>query len=101
MLAAVQDEERTVLISSHGLTDIERFADHLGMIKNGRLLFEGATSDVISRFRIVDFVAADTSVSMRIRVYSCSGGMASAGASCWILHAPRSLAAGARRHPAR
>ena len=43
LLAAVQDEERTVLISSHGLTDVERFADHLGMIENGRLLFEGAT----------------------------------------------------------
>ena len=60
LLAAVQDEERTVLISSHGLTDVERFADHLGMIKNGRLLFEGATADVIARFRMVDFVAADT-----------------------------------------
>ena len=46
-----------VLISSHGLTDIERFADHIGMIKNGRLLFEGATADVIERHRMVDFVA--------------------------------------------
>jgi ABC-type multidrug transport system ATPase subunit len=60
LLAMVQDEERTVLISSHGLTDVERFADHLGMIKDGRLLFEGATADVIARFRMVDFVAAET-----------------------------------------
>ena len=60
LLAAVQDEDRTVLISSHGLSDVERFADHLGMIKDGRLLFEGATTDVIARFRLVDFIAADT-----------------------------------------
>lgn len=60
LLAAVQDEDRTVLISSHGLTDVERFADHLGMIKHGRLLFEGTTTEVIARFRMVDFVAADT-----------------------------------------
>src|SRR6185369_12543865 len=60
LLAAVQDEERTVFISSHGLTDVERFADHLGMIKNGRLVFEGATSDVIARFRMVDLVAGET-----------------------------------------
>jgi ABC-type multidrug transport system ATPase subunit len=60
LLAAVQDEERTILISSHGLSDVERFADHLGMIKNGRLLFEGATADVIARFRMVDFIAADS-----------------------------------------
>lgn len=60
LLAAVQDEDRTVLISSHGLTDIERFADHIGMIKNGRLLFEGATADVLSRFRMVDVVVPNT-----------------------------------------
>jgi ABC-2 type transport system ATP-binding protein len=60
LLAAVQDDDRTVFISSHGLTDIERFADHLGMIKDGRLLFEGTTADVISRFRIVDVVAPET-----------------------------------------
>jgi ABC-2 type transport system ATP-binding protein len=60
LLAAVQDEERTVLISSHGLTDVERFADHLGMIKNGRLVLEGATTDVIARFRMVDLIAAET-----------------------------------------
>jgi len=56
LLAAVGDGDRSVLISSHGLTDIERFADHVGMIKNGRMLFEGATADVIERYRMVDFV---------------------------------------------
>jgi ABC-2 type transport system ATP-binding protein len=58
LLSAVQDEDRSVLISSHGLADVERFADHLGMIRNGRLLFEGATADVIARFRMVDVLAA-------------------------------------------
>jgi ABC-2 type transport system ATP-binding protein len=59
LLAAVREGDRTVLISSHGLADVERFADHLGMIRDGRLLFEGTTADVIARFRVVDFVAAD------------------------------------------
>jgi ABC-2 type transport system ATP-binding protein len=59
LLGAVQDGERTVLISSHGLTDIERFADHVGLIRNGRLLFEGETTDVIGRFRVVDFIAGN------------------------------------------
>src|SRR5271157_27294 len=31
LLAALQDEDRTVVISSHGLSDLERFADNLGM----------------------------------------------------------------------
>jgi len=56
LLSAVGDGERSVLISSHGLTDLERFADHLGMIKDGRMIFEGSTADIIARHRIVDFV---------------------------------------------
>jgi ABC-2 type transport system ATP-binding protein len=56
LLEAMKDEERTVLISSHGLNDLERFADNIGMIKNGKLLIEGATSDFMERFQLVDFV---------------------------------------------
>ena len=59
LLAAVQDEDRTVLISSHGLADLERFTDHVGIMKDGKLLLEGATADIVSRFRIVDFLAAE------------------------------------------
>jgi ABC-2 type transport system ATP-binding protein len=61
LLAAVQDDERTVLISSHALADVERFADHLGMLKAGRLVFEGSTADILERFRMVDVVAANGS----------------------------------------
>jgi ABC-2 type transport system ATP-binding protein len=57
LLSAVGDGERSVLISSHGLTDLERFADHIGMIKHGKMIFEGSTADMIERHRIVDFVA--------------------------------------------
>jgi ABC-type multidrug transport system ATPase subunit len=59
-LLAAAGEGRTVLISSHGLTDLERFADHVGMIKQGRLLFEGTTTDVVERYRMVDLVAPES-----------------------------------------
>jgi len=52
----MQDEERTVIISSHGLSDLERFADNVGMIKSGRLLLEGPTGELMERFKSVDFV---------------------------------------------
>jgi len=55
LLKAVEDGERTVLISSHGLSDIERFADHIGMIKNGKLLLEGRTDEIVDRFRMAEF----------------------------------------------
>ncbi len=55
LLKAVEDDERTVLISSHGLGDIERFTDHIGLIKNGKLLLEGRTDEVVDRFRMAEF----------------------------------------------
>lgn len=55
LLKAVEEGDRTVLISSHGLGDLERFTDHVGMIDQGRLLVEGKTDDVVGRYRMVDF----------------------------------------------
>jgi len=55
LLKAVESGERTVLISSHGLGDIERFADHIGMLKGGKLLLEGRTDEIVDRFRLAEF----------------------------------------------
>src|SRR5476649_1630051 len=59
LLKAVEDGKRTVLISSHGLSDIERFADHVGMIKNGNLLLEGRMDEVVDRFRFAEFFTSN------------------------------------------
>lgn len=66
LLSAVQNEERTVLISSHGLTDLERFTDHIGMIKNGRLLLEGPTAEVVDYFHMVDYAFGNGSLPPKI-----------------------------------
>lgn len=58
LLKAVEDGEHSVLISSHGLSDIERFADHVGMIKNGQLRLEGRTDEIVDRFRFAEFFSA-------------------------------------------
>lgn len=60
LLAAVAEARRTVFISSHALTDLERFADYVGLIRNGRLLFEGPTSTIVDRFRMVDLIVSPT-----------------------------------------
>jgi ABC-2 type transport system ATP-binding protein len=57
LLGMVRDGERSVLISSHNLSDIERITDHVGMIKSGQMIFEGATTDVVERFRMIDIDA--------------------------------------------
>ena len=60
LLAAVQGEQRAVLISSHAITDLERFADHVGLIRNGRMIVEGAIGDVVERYRLVDIPSDQT-----------------------------------------
>ncbi len=55
LLRAVEGGERSVLISSHGLADIERFADHVGLLKGGKLLLEGRTDEIVDRYRLAEF----------------------------------------------
>jgi ABC-2 type transport system ATP-binding protein len=60
LLKAVEDGQRTVLISSHNLSDLERFADHIGLLKNGKLLLEGRTDEVVERYCLAEFFTRDS-----------------------------------------
>jgi ABC-2 type transport system ATP-binding protein len=51
-------EGRTVLISSHQLSDMERIADWVGVIDHGRLLLEARLDDIKSQFRLVTAAGA-------------------------------------------
>jgi ABC-2 type transport system ATP-binding protein len=62
LLKAVEDGKHAVLISSHGLSDIERFADHVGMIKEGKLLLEGRTDEIVDRFRVAEFFSTNGTI---------------------------------------
>ena len=58
LLDLVGDAAHTVLISSHNLTDLERFADHVAIINDGRILHAGPMDEVIEPFCIADFTLA-------------------------------------------
>ncbi|MCX5772443.1 MAG: ABC transporter ATP-binding protein [Candidatus Hydrogenedentes bacterium] len=59
---AVQDENRSVLISSHDLHDLERITDHIGFLNRGRMMLEGPTADIVNRYRLVDSISAETTL---------------------------------------
>ena len=44
-----RDRGRLVFLSSHVLSEIERTADRIGMLRHGRLVFEGRVEDVMAR----------------------------------------------------
>ncbi|TDU81487.1 ABC-2 type transport system ATP-binding protein [Prosthecobacter fusiformis] len=62
LLAIVKDEARTVLLSTHQISDLERFADHVGILHQGRLLTEGTPADLMQRHVQVEFLCEDPAI---------------------------------------
>jgi ABC-2 type transport system ATP-binding protein len=54
LLRFMGTEGRTILISSHQLTDLERFADHVAIVNKGRLLSTGRMDRLLERYRQFD-----------------------------------------------
>lgn len=48
-----QQEEWTVLLSSHDMDEVERLADQIAVIENGRLLFQESIETLLNRCRSV------------------------------------------------
>ena len=65
LLEASGDRRWTVLVSSHDIDDVERLADTVGFIKDGRLVFAEPTASLLARFRAVEVVSDDASVRAR------------------------------------
>ncbi len=47
LIASFRDEGMTVFVSSHLLSEVEQVADHLVMISNGRLVFQGSVDALV------------------------------------------------------
>jgi len=43
---------KTIMISSHILSELEEICDHIGIIEHGRLLFSGTLEEILSRLGI-------------------------------------------------
>ncbi len=54
VLEVVQDADRTVIVSSHLLTDLERVADQLLVLDGGRVVTQGATPELVGEGRTLE-----------------------------------------------
>jgi ABC-2 type transport system ATP-binding protein len=54
LLRFMQGDNRTILISSHQLTDLERFADHVAILNQGKLVASGRMDQLVERYEQVD-----------------------------------------------
>ena len=49
-LVAAMRGRQTVIFSSHILADVQRIADQVGILRDGRLLYQGATRDLVDTY---------------------------------------------------
>jgi ABC-2 type transport system ATP-binding protein len=63
LLAFMQREDRTIIISSNQLSDVERFADHVAIIDRGRLVAFGRLDELVDRYHQVDVRLANGAAS--------------------------------------
>ena len=54
VLEVVRDPERSVLVSSHVLHDVERVADRLLVLSSGRVVQEGETAELVGEDRTLE-----------------------------------------------
>ncbi len=53
LLEIIQDENRAVLFSTHITSDLERVADHVAFLKEGRIMLAGAKDDLLASWALV------------------------------------------------
>jgi ABC-2 type transport system ATP-binding protein len=56
--------DRTIVISSHRLEELERIADHVGFLHKGRLAVSGALDDLRSACKVIDIDSANPAVPL-------------------------------------
>ncbi|MEG1049051.1 MAG: ABC transporter ATP-binding protein, partial [Oscillospiraceae bacterium] len=53
LLEFVQDEEHSVLLSSHITSDLEKVCDYITFIKNGEIVFSRTKDDIMEKYAIL------------------------------------------------
>ena len=60
LLGFMQNEERTIVISSHQLVELERFADHVAILHAGQLVTFGSIPNLLERYvQVAAIVSSD------------------------------------------
>lgn len=59
LLEGADDRSRTVFVSSHDVDEVERLADWVGFMSEGRLLFAEPVAALLARFRQVEVIVEE------------------------------------------
>ncbi len=70
----VSDAKKSILFSTHITTDLEKIADHITLIDNGRIFYTGTKDCLTDRFRIVRGSPEDADDVLRAKMIGFSEG---------------------------
>lgn len=68
------NEDRTLFLSSHHLSEIERVADWVGILDKGKLLLEARLDDVRANFRRVRVVGEELPLATTAQIFKARAG---------------------------
>lgn len=71
LLAFVQDEEHSILISSHITSDLEKIADYIVFIHEGKVVFSRAKDELLERYGIMKCGAAQFDALDKADIVAC------------------------------
>lgn len=60
----IKDGEKSVLFSTHITTDLERVADYITLINNGKLIFTGSTENLLNSYRLIKGKPRDLTIEL-------------------------------------
>ena len=63
-LVELAAEGRTILISSHSISELERFTSHAAFVKDGRVMLTATLDDLRLQFRRISFRASTTVIDL-------------------------------------
>jgi ABC-2 type transport system ATP-binding protein len=69
LLGFMRSEDRTIVISSHQLTELERLADHVAVINQGQIVVSGTVHDVLERYQELDVLLGPAGLENRPGIY--------------------------------
>lgn len=70
----IEDGEKSILFSTHVLSDLEQIADYILFINNGRLLLKEAKDDLLDQYVLVRGERRELKQGMENRLIGCSDG---------------------------
>lgn len=61
----IKDGERSVLFSTHITTDLQRIADYITFLNQGKLFFTGSMEDLLGSYRVIKGRSQNLSASLQ------------------------------------